>query len=198
MRAHGARRRGRRAGRGLRRRRHGRVHRRCREGHHYFLEMNTRLQVEHPVTECITGQDLVEWQLRVAAGEPLPLRRTTSCCPAMPSRCACTPKTPTPASRRRPGACATGGGRWRPRPGPGCVWRVRIDAGIREGGEVTPYYDPMVAKLIAHGRDRDDAIRRLMARAGRCAAAGPAPQRPLPARPAGPPGLPRRRACTPR
>jgi len=134
--------------------------------HHYFLEMNTRLQVEHPVTECITGLDLVEWQLRVAAGEPLPLAQNDIRLDghAIEVRLytedpydGFAPQTGTVdywrpeqalAGRAR-GDCAFGG--------------VRIDAGIREGGTVSPYYDPMVAKLIAHGRDRADAIRRLRA-----------------------------------
>jgi geranyl-CoA carboxylase alpha subunit len=122
---------------------------------HYFLEMNTRLQVEHPVTEMVTGLDLVEWQLRVAAGEPCRCARRKSAAKAMPSRRACMPKTPIagfapqtgPVLHFRPEAAA--------RPG------IRIDAGIAEGGMVTPFYDPMLAKVIAHGRDRDDAIRRL-------------------------------------
>jgi geranyl-CoA carboxylase alpha subunit len=124
---------------------------------HYFLEMNTRLQVEHPVTECITGFDLVEWQLRIAAGEPLTnlvprLQDDRSTSTATRSRHACTPRIRTTAGSRRPGASMAG----RPKRG-----SVRIDHGIAAGGEVTPYYDAMVAKFIAHGRDRADAVRRL-------------------------------------
>jgi geranyl-CoA carboxylase alpha subunit len=124
---------------------------------HYFLEMNTRLQVEHTVTEMVTGLDLVEWQLRVAAGEPLPLRleEIRSEGHAIEARLYAedpysgfTPQT-GPVLYFRPEAAA--------RPG------VRIDAGIAEGGTVTPFYDPMVAKVIAHGSDRADAIRRLRA-----------------------------------
>ncbi|MEO8125352.1 MAG: biotin/lipoyl-containing protein, partial [Burkholderiales bacterium] len=129
--------------------------------HHYFLEMNTRLQVEHPVTEMVTGLDLVEWQLRVAAGEALPLQqhevRTRG--HAIEARL----YAEDPYAMPIPFAPQTGRVRWwRPevavaQPG------IRIDHGIAEGGEVTPFYDAMVAKIIAHGRDRDDAIRRLRA-----------------------------------
>jgi acetyl/propionyl-CoA carboxylase alpha subunit len=123
---------------------------------HYFLEMNTRLQVEHTVTEMVTGLDLVEWQLRVAAGEPLPLRQEEihreghaieARLYAEDPYSGFAPQT-GPVLHFRPEAAA--------RPG------IRIDAGIAAGGTVTPFYDPMVAKVIAHGRDRDDAIRRLM------------------------------------
>lgn len=124
---------------------------------HYFLEMNTRLQVEHTVTEMVTGLDLVEWQLLVASGEPLPLRQEEirHRGHAIEARLYAedpyenfAPQT-GPVLHFQPEAAA--------RPG------VRIDAGIAEGGTVTPFYDPMVAKIIAHGRDRTDAIRRLMA-----------------------------------
>jgi len=136
------------------------------ENRHYFLEMNTRLQVEHPVTECVTGLDLVEWQLRVAAGEPLPLQQQDIQLNGHAIEVRLYAEDPYngfapqtgPVQFWRPeralagrerGQCAFGG--------------VRIDAGIQEGGEISPWYDPMVAKLIAHGRDRKDAIRRLMA-----------------------------------
>ena len=136
------------------------------DNHHYFLEMNTRLQVEHPVTECITGQDLVEWQLRVAAGEPLPLAQEDIMLSGHAIEVRLYAEDPYDGFAPQTGAVRY----WRPEQalagrarGQAAFGEVRIDAGIREGGEVTPYYDPMVAKLIAHGRDRIDAIRRLMA-----------------------------------
>jgi 3-methylcrotonyl-CoA carboxylase alpha subunit len=132
------------------------------EGQFYFMEMNTRLQVEHPVTEMVTGLDLVEWQLRVACGEKLPLsqdelRVTGHALEARiyaenPSR-GFLPSTGTLKHMRMPDAVefVTGG-------------RVRVDSGVREGDIITPFYDPMIAKLIVHGHDRNDALQ-LMARA---------------------------------
>ena len=124
---------------------------------HYFLEMNTRLQVEHPVTECITGLDLVEWQLRVAAGEHLPLTQDEVRFQGHAIEVRLYAEDPYAGFAPQTGRVL----HWRPgdalRPG------VRIDSGIAEGGQVTPFYDAMVAKLIAHGRDRTDAIRRLTA-----------------------------------
>jgi len=121
---------------------------------HYFLEMNTRLQVEHPVTEMITGLDLVEWQLRVAAGEPLPLRQHEIRFDGHAIEARLYAEDPYDGFKPQTGRIAG----WRPeRAG------IRIDHGISEGDEITPYYDAMVAKLIVHGRDRDDAIRRLAA-----------------------------------
>ncbi len=124
---------------------------------HFFLEMNTRLQVEHPVTEMISGLDLVEWQLRVAAGQPLPLTQDqiTLSGHAIEARL----YTEDPYAGFAP---QTGDITWW-RPAQALFEGVRIDDGIVEGGTVTPHYDPMVAKLIVHGRDRDDAIRRLIA-----------------------------------
>jgi len=124
---------------------------------HYFLEMNTRLQVEHPVTECVTGLDLVEWQLRIAAGEPLLLAQQDVQFQGHAIEARLYVENPYEGFRPQTGRIAW----WRPelalRPG------VRIDAGVAEGGEVGAHYDAMVAKFIAHGRDRADAIRRLRA-----------------------------------
>jgi geranyl-CoA carboxylase alpha subunit len=119
--------------------------------------MNTRLQVEHPVTECITGFDLVEWQLRVAAGEPLPVQQADVRFTGHAIEVRLYAEDPYDGFKPQTGRIL----HWQPdaalHPG------VRIDHGIAEGGEVTPYYDAMVAKLIAHGRDRGDALRRLCA-----------------------------------
>ena len=119
---------------------------------HYFLEMNTRLQVEHPVTECITGLDLVEWQLRVAAGQPLPLQQHQISFTGHAIEARLYAEDPYDG--------------WQPQTGVITGWQpqasgIRIDHGIAAGGEVTPYYDAMVAKFIAHGVDRADAVRRL-------------------------------------
>ena len=121
----------------------------------WFMEMNTRLQVEHPVTEAITGQDLVEWQLRIASGEPLPRRQDELAINGWAMEARLYAENP-----------ATG---FLPSTGPLDRLRfpadVRIDSGVEEGGEVTPYYDPMIAKLIVHGRTRTEAARKLSAAA---------------------------------
>jgi geranyl-CoA carboxylase alpha subunit len=134
---------------------------------HYFLEMNTRLQVEHPVTEMVTGHDLVEWQLRVAAGEPLPTRQSDITLTGHAIEARLYAEDPCAAFAPQTGTVVW----WQPQralttPGPqgsGPHCGVRIDAGIAQGGMVSPFYDPMVAKVIAYGRDRNDAIRRLRA-----------------------------------
>ncbi|MBI5256131.1 MAG: ATP-grasp domain-containing protein [Burkholderiales bacterium] len=133
---------------------------------HYFLEMNTRLQVEHPVTECVTELDLVEWQLRVAAGEPLPLHQADVHLHGHAIEVRLYAEDPYAGFAPQTGRVL----HWRPQDalagralGAAHRGQVRIDAGIAEGDTVSPYYDPMVAKLIAHGRDRADAIRRLRA-----------------------------------
>ncbi|PWG01539.1 acetyl/propionyl/methylcrotonyl-CoA carboxylase subunit alpha [Sphingosinicella humi] len=118
----------------------------------WFMEMNTRLQVEHPVTEEITGQDLVEWQLRVASGEPLPKRQEELSIDgwAMEARLyAEDPAQEFLPSTGRLDHFVLGRG-------------IRVDTGVEEGDRISPYYDPMIAKLIAHGRTRDEAIEALV------------------------------------
>ncbi|MDP3082140.1 MAG: acetyl/propionyl/methylcrotonyl-CoA carboxylase subunit alpha [Rubrivivax sp.] len=130
----------------------------------YFLEMNTRLQVEHPVTECITGIDLVEMMIRVAAGEALPF--TQAQIPRrgwaiecrinaedpfrgfLPSTGRLVRYLPPPTTMEAAGPAPEGGG-------------VRVDTGVYEGGEIPMFYDSMIAKLIVHGSDRADAIRQM-------------------------------------
>ncbi|MFO1219983.1 MAG: biotin carboxylase N-terminal domain-containing protein [Burkholderiaceae bacterium] len=126
-------------------------------GRHCFLEMNTRLQVEHPVTECITGFDLVEWQLRVAAGEPLPATQEQIRFTGHAIELRLYAEDPYDGFTPQTGRIA----HWRPEAARDSG--VRIDDGIAEGGSITPYYDAMVAKFITHGRDRDDAVRQLRA-----------------------------------
>jgi 3-methylcrotonyl-CoA carboxylase alpha subunit len=124
----------------------------------YFMEMNTRLQVEHPVTEAITGLDLVEWQLRVASGEKLPLRQSDLQIDghAIEARiCA-----ENPDNNFLP---ATGALRVYRKPEHSAFERsgVRIDDGVREGDAISPFYDSMLAKLIVHGRTREEALAKL-------------------------------------
>ena len=127
------------------------------QGQHYFLEMNTRLQVEHPVTERITGLDLVEWQLRVAAGEPLPLAQADIRFAGHAIEARLYAEDPYAGFAPQTGQVLW----WKP--DVALESGVRIDHGLQEGDTVSPYYDPMVAKIIAYGRDRGDAIRRLRA-----------------------------------
>lgn len=135
---------------------------------YYFMEMNTRLQVEHPVTELVTGLDLVEWQLRVAAGERLPLAQEevrltghaieARICAEDPAR-GFLPSGGTVLRLREPG------GAWESplAPRAGGLSGVRTDSGLSEGTEVGSRYDPMLSKVIAYGPDRATALRRLRA-----------------------------------
>lgn len=125
-------------------------------GAFYFLEMNTRLQVEHPVTELITGLDLVEWQLRVANGEQLPLQQRELTLTGHAIEVRLYAEDPRQDFLPQTGQVL----RWKPANLP----NVRIDHGMLATDEVSPFYDPMVAKVIAYGKTREDAIR-LLARA---------------------------------
>ncbi|WP_037502627.1 acetyl/propionyl/methylcrotonyl-CoA carboxylase subunit alpha [Sphingomonas jaspsi] len=117
----------------------------------WFMEMNTRLQVEHPVTEEITGQDLVEWQLRVASGEPLPLTQDELSINGHAIEARLYAEDPAkgflPSTGRLEHFNLGGDG--------------RIETGVEEGDEISPFYDPMIAKLVAKGADRDEAIESL-------------------------------------
>jgi 3-methylcrotonyl-CoA carboxylase alpha subunit len=124
----------------------------------YFMEMNTRLQVEHPVTEAITGLDLVEWQLRVASNEKLPLQQSDLCIDghAIEARiCA-----ENPDNNFLP---ATGALQVYRKPAHSEFDRsdVRVDDGVREGDAISPFYDSMIAKLIVHGRTREEALAKM-------------------------------------
>jgi 3-methylcrotonyl-CoA carboxylase alpha subunit len=124
------------------------------DGNFYFMEMNTRLQVEHPVTELITGEDLVEWQIRVASGENLPKHQDQIAIRghAIEARL----YAEDPAQDFIPSIGKIDYLRL-PIEGDG----IRIDSGVREGNAITPFYDPMIAKIIAHGDTRDDALKTL-------------------------------------
>ena len=124
----------------------------------FFMEMNTRLQVEHPVTEAITGQDLVEWQLRVASGEPLPLQQDELRITGHAIEARICAENPDNNFLPATGALNVYGL-------PDCVTfergAVRVDSGVRQGDAISPFYDSMVAKLIVHGDTREQALARL-------------------------------------
>lgn len=118
----------------------------------YFMEMNTRLQVEHPVTELVTGLDLVELQFRVASGETLPFRQSDLALQGHAIEARLYAEDPDAGFLPQAGPLLTLA--W-PQDG------IRVDTGVRQGDKVTPFYDPMIAKLIAHGVTREEAIRTL-------------------------------------
>ena len=124
----------------------------------FFMEMNTRLQVEHPVTEAITGQDLVEWQLRVASGEPLPLKQEQLVLSGHAIEARICAESPDNQFLPATGTLHVYGL-------PACTsferGVVRVDSGVREGDAISPFYDSMVAKLIVHGDTREQALARL-------------------------------------
>jgi 3-methylcrotonyl-CoA carboxylase alpha subunit len=135
------------------------------DGSFYFMEMNTRLQVEHPVTEMITGTDLVEWQLRVAAGQPLPLQQHQLAIKGHAIEARVYAENPEKGFLPSIGtlrymdvpshvAFELGGT-------PSVPAGVRIDSGVRQGDAISPFYDPMIAKLIVWGADRTQALSRM-------------------------------------
>jgi 3-methylcrotonyl-CoA carboxylase alpha subunit len=134
----------------------------------YFLEMNTRLQVEHPVTEAVTGLDLVEWQFRVAAGEPLPLKQNEIACAgaAIEARV----YAEDPEHNFLPSAGLIYAMTFE---GEGSAKGVRIDAGFEAGDSVTPFYDPMIAKVIVHGASRAEALAALVSELDSAIVIGP-------------------------
>lgn len=123
-----------------------------RNGHFYFLEMNTRLQVEHPVTELITGLDLVELQLNIGAGEPLPLQQADVTLTGHAMEVRLYAEDPAQGFLPQTGDVL----RWEPAGG------VRIDHGVLEGQRISPFYDAMLGKIIAHGANREEARRKVL------------------------------------
>ncbi|TML17266.1 MAG: acetyl-CoA carboxylase biotin carboxylase subunit [Actinobacteria bacterium] len=125
-----------------------------RDGEYFFLEMNTRIQVEHTVTEMVTGLDLVREQILIAAGEPLTLRQEDVRLLGHALECRINAEDVSNGFLPAPGTIV----RYREPSGPG----VRVDSGVAAGSEISPLYDPMVAKLIVHGLDREHARRRML------------------------------------
>jgi len=125
-----------------------------KDGAFYFLEMNTRLQVEHPVTECVTGVDLVDLQIDVAAGLPLPFTQDDISISGHAIEVRLYAEDPRQEFLPQTGVASI----WQPATGDG----VRIDHGLVTGQVISPFYDPMIAKIIATGSNRDEAVRRLI------------------------------------
>jgi acetyl-CoA carboxylase biotin carboxylase subunit len=121
-------------------------------GNHYFIEMNTRLQVEHPVSEAITGVDIIGWQLDIAAGAPLTLKQDALAINGHAVECRVYAEDPAKSFMPQPGRLEE----YVPPTGEG----IRVDSGVGPAQDVTPYYDPMLAKLMAHGPDRATALDR--------------------------------------
>jgi acetyl-CoA carboxylase biotin carboxylase subunit len=131
---------------------------RATDGTLYFMEMNARLQVEHPVTEMVSGQDLVAHQLRVAANEPLKLQQSEVQLQGASIECRINAEDPSRDFRPTPGTLTTF--QLPATAGPGTL---RVDTHLKEGDEVPPYYDSLIAKVIAHGDTRDEAIETMLA-----------------------------------
>jgi geranyl-CoA carboxylase alpha subunit len=133
------------------------------EGQFFFMEMNARLQVEHPVTEAVTGLDLVELQLRVAAGEPLPIEQKDVTFTGHAIECRLCAESPEE--------------RFMPQSGTLSLWEmptgVRVEHALESGVEISPWYDSMMAKLVSHGSSRDEARRKLASALGDAVALGP-------------------------
>jgi 3-methylcrotonyl-CoA carboxylase alpha subunit len=130
---------------------------------YWFMEMNTRLQVEHPVTEAVTGIDLVEWQFRIAAGESLPVRQHEVALRGHAVEARIYAEDPARGFLPSPGTLVV----------LAFPEGVRVDTGVEQGSAITPYYDPMIAKMIAHAPTREAALDRLAAALDKTIAAGP-------------------------